>query len=63
MTWAFVGSDVTRICGIRCWLLGVKYLRIEKKGVMRTAIDSGLLDKDDSKPVGILRLIIEGNPA
>jgi hypothetical protein len=42
--------------------LGLKYLRIEKTGVMRTAIDSGLLDKDDSKPVGILRLIIEGNP-
>jgi hypothetical protein len=42
---------------------GAKYLRIEKNGVMRTAIDSGLLDKDDSKPVGILRLIIEGNPA
>jgi len=43
--------------------LGLKYLRIEKTGVMRTAIDSGLLDKDDSKPVGIFCLIIEGNPA
>jgi len=36
---------------------------VEKSGVTRTAIDSAVLDKNGSEPVGILRLVVEGNPA